>query len=73
MLHEPCEAVRHFESCGGHLTVFSPFGEDPLKENPQMANERERQYSERFPDFSIFFHSVVNGDFDLFKQGLLCF
>ena len=73
MLHEPDEAVTRFESCGSHLTLFSPFGEDPLKDNPQLANERERLFLEQFPDFSVFFHSVVNGDFDLFKQGLLCF
>jgi len=37
MLPEPSDAVEQFESFGGHLTLFSTFGEDPLQDREEMT------------------------------------
>ena len=63
------DAVQQFESLGGHLTLFSPFGEDPLKDRADLISQRETEYS--IPDFGPIFHSLVNGDCNLFRCGLL--
>ena len=66
-------AVYEFEANGGQLTVFSCFGEDPLQGSPSLAARREAEFHRRFPDFSEIFHAVVNGDYYLFREGILCF
>lgn len=72
-LPEAEDALQLFEANGGHITVFSPFGEDPLASHPDLAEERESTFLEYFPDFGPFFHTVVNGNTLLFSDGLLCF
>ena len=37
LLPEPDDAVEQFESFGGNLTRFSPFGRDPLVGRPDLA------------------------------------
>ena len=64
-------ALRQFEDLGGRITTFSPFGEDPLRHSVQLANQRETEFKEHYPDFSCFFHRIVNGDNSLFREGLL--
>ena len=66
-------AVREFETNGGQLTVFSSFGEDPLQGSPTLAAQREAEFYRHHPDFQEFFHTVVNGDYFLFREGILCF
>ena len=56
-------AVEEFEATGGHLTLLSSFGEDPLQGNLALVAQREAEFYGRYPDFSQFFHTVVNGDF----------
>ena len=41
LVPEPRDAIQHFESLGGHLTLFSPFGEDPLKDRGDLISERQ--------------------------------
>ena len=65
------DAVHQFESYGGQLTLFSGFGDDPLKDNAPKMAQRETEFKQRYADFSQFFYSVVNSDYHLFKQGLL--
>ncbi len=65
------EATAQFESHGGHLTVFSPFGEDPLRDNAQLLAQREAKFQERYPDFGPFFYTLVNGYCSLFRDGVL--
>ena len=72
-LPSPQEAVEMFEAHGGHLTLFSPFGQDPLAGHSQLIAEREDKFNERYPDFAPFFSTVVNGDNSLFRSGLLYF
>ena len=66
-------AVVDFETRGGQLTLFSEFGEDPLLYNPSLIAQREAEFHLRFPDFANFFHTVVNGDYYFFREGLLCY
>ena len=73
LLPDDKSAVREFETNGGQLTVYGRFGEDPLEGSPSLFVQRETEFHRRFPDFSDFFHSVVNGDYYLFHEGLLCF
>ena len=64
-------AVHDFEETGGQLTIFNSFGEDPLQRNPFLIAQRESEFHRRYPDFGNFFHTVVNGDYSLFHEGLL--
>ena len=64
-------AVRQFEDLGGRLTTFSSFGEDPLKGNAHLLDERVARFQQRYPNFNNFFHSVVNGNYSLFRDGVL--
>ena len=73
LLPEPDAAVQSFEAHGGHITVFSPFGRDPLADRPDLIGQREIKFLERYPDFAPFFYSVVNCDYSLFHAGLLFF
>ena len=66
-------AVQEYESNGGQLTVFSSFGEDPLQGNPSLIAEREAEFYRRFTDFSDFFHNIANGDYYLFREGVMFF
>ena len=66
-------AVEEFEGTGGHLTVLSSFGEDPLQRNPNLVVQREAEFYGRYPDFSQFFYTAVNGDFFLFREGIIFF
>jgi len=64
-------AVQEFESSGGQLTYFSGFGEDPLCSNPALVTLREVEFHRKFPDMAEFFHTVVNGDYLPFREGIL--
>ena len=64
-------AVAEFEGTGGQLTVLSSFGEDPLQRNPNLVAQKEAEFYGRYPDFSQFFHNAVNGDYFLFREGIL--
>ena len=72
-LPEATDAIQSFEDLGGHLTLFSPFREDPLQGRPHMMSQRETLFRERYPAFDAFFHTVANSDTSLFSAGLLFF
>ena len=71
LLPERDDAIQQFESFGGHLTLFSPFGRDPLEGRMDLTNRREAEFQGRYPDFGSFFYTVVNSDYSLFRQGLM--
>ena len=73
VLSPPEEAVREYESHGGHLTVFREFGQDPLQGREDLIQQREREFKQRYTDFGCFFHSVANGNNTMFRHGLLYF
>lgn len=69
---EPDAALQQFQSNSGHSSELSPYGQDPLEGHSHSA-QRESLFFERYPDFGAFLHSVVNGDYSLFHEGLLYF
>ena len=73
VIPEVNDAVREMESLGSRLTHFSGFGIDPFQGQPDLVEERERLFKQRYPDFGTFFHTVVNNDFNPFQQGVLFF
>lgn len=70
LLSQSQDAIRAFEHAGGHLTLFSNFGIDPLEGRCNLIAGRERLFHERFPDFGPLFHTFINGDSSLFRDGL---
>ena len=73
LIKDPTTVLEEYRQLGGNITVFSPFGEDPLKNRPDLVAIREKSFFERYTGFEQFFYNVVNGDFSLFKEGLLFF
>ena len=73
LIKDPTTILEEYRQLGGNITVFSPFGEDPLKNRPDLLAIREKGFFERYTGFEQFFYSVVNGDLSLFKEGLLFF
>ena len=71
LLPDPLDAVTHMESLGSRLTLFSPFGIDPLSERQDLISQRESMFYTRFPEFGPFFYNAVNGNYSLFREGLL--
>lgn len=65
------DAVHEYETLGGKLTAYSNYGVDILKDRPDLIQERERLFTVRYPNFGIFFYTVVNGNDVLFRNGLL--
>lgn len=70
-IKEPIEVLKDYENTGGSITVFSPFGNDPLSGRPNLISRRDEVFYEHYPTFDPIFHTVVNGDFTLFREGLL--
>jgi len=73
MIPTPDDALLHYQSLGGEITVFNSFGEDPLKERPDLIADRERQYGQCYPNFDEIFYTTVNGNYVPFQNGLLGF
>ena len=73
LLPEPADAITRFSAHGGSITLFSPFGKDPLEDHEELCEEREQNFLLQYPEFGPFFHTVVNGEFSLFREGLLFF
>ena len=66
-------AVEMYEAHDRRLTLFSPYGHDPLADDATAMAQREEKFHERFPDFAPFFYSIVNGNHSMFREGLLHF
>ena len=73
LIPSPDEAVLQYQQECGSLTIFSPFGSDPLLGHNDAIEYRESKFKEHFPDFKIIFHTLVNGNNSLFSQGLQYF
>lgn len=62
MVPEADEIVRNYESQGGRITRFSPFGNDPLDNQLELLEERERQHSYAHHEYKEIFQLLVNGN-----------
>ena len=71
LLPEPDDAVQQFESFGGHLILYSTIGQDPLRDRADLISQRDSDFHAHYPDFGLFFYTVVNGDYSVFRNGLL--
>ena len=69
LIPDPDTAVQ--SASGGHLTMFSPFGQDPLRDRADLVSQTESNFLRRYPDYEQFFYTAVNGDFSIFCEGLL--
>ena len=67
------DAIRSFESHGSHLTVFGPFGRDPLESSSALALQRDAEFHAQYPTFDDIFYGTVNQDYWFFRTGLLFF
>ena len=63
-------AVANFRAMGGHLTMESHFGSDPLAERQDQLAERTRQFQQQYSDLSTIFHNITNGDCKPFEECL---
>lgn len=72
-IQDPDEAQTSFEQLGGRITAFSPFGSDPLLNHPVLSQRRNSMFHQQYPNFNAFFSRAANGDFTLFKAGLIHF
>ena len=54
--------------------LFSELGQDPLAEWEDLVTTRmETTFTEQSPCFEDIFHSLVNNNKTMFRNGLLCF
>lgn len=65
------DAFDMYQASGGQLQLESSFGQDPLANNSQKVNTRNKQFSRFFPSFQDIFHDVVHGNVESFRSGLL--
>ena len=55
-------ATSKFVDMGGHLTLESHFGNDPLAGRDGLIAERNRQFHLQYPDLSMVFHAISNNN-----------
>ena len=53
-------AKDEFERSGGKLKNFGSFGTDPLLDNPQLQEIREKEFSGHTTSFNYIFNAVAN-------------
>ena len=70
LLPDPQQAVQMYRDSGGSLTDPASYGDDPLAENDNKKQIRERCFGERF-SLETVFHKLVNGDSSPFREAIL--
>ena len=65
------DAVASYRAQGGHLTDHDELGVDPSSHDRQKSRIRQQSFSEKFPSFGLIFDNLVNGQPQLFREGLL--
>ena len=71
LIKEPVEILQEYESAGGSITVLSQFGYDPLTGRHNLISKRDEIFYENAPSFNETFYATINGNFTLFRRGLL--
>lgn len=56
VIPSPDDALQQFESCGGEITVFNAFGQDPLELRPDLITEQEELFHQQHSSFAEIFH-----------------
>ena len=62
------QAIRLFIDNGGHLTLQSLFGVDPLSDFPQMQLLRERDFQSQYPSTANIFQDILHSNGSIFKD-----
>ena len=73
LIPEVDDAVQMYQTHGGQINLFGDFGIDPLLQRKDLSNLREQRFFEQYASFDNIFHTVVNNDNTLFRNGLLYF
>eukprot|EP00731_Ephydatia_muelleri_P029398 Em0020g1042a len=63
-------ATSQFVDMGGHLTLESHFGNDPLAGRNCLIAERNRQFHQQYPDLSMVFHAISNNNCNPFIESV---
>lgn len=54
------QVVQEYSQLGGTITEFSPFGSDPLNNNREAAEERDRDFLAEFNSFNSIANAIAN-------------
>ena len=73
LVPSPSAAVEMHISNGGHITMESNFGIDPLHNDPIKCQIRLQSLHQVCPPFDVVFSGTVNGNKALFRDNLLHF
>ena len=65
------DAVTNYRAQGGQLTDPDELGVDPISCDGNKSKIRQQTFSEKFPSFGIIFDNLVNGQPEMFREGLL--
>ena len=65
------QAVQMYRDNVGVLTDPTSFGLDPLADNSEKKQIRERAFNSSYPSYDSIFHHLVNGITTPFKNALL--
>ena len=63
--------AEQYNKEGGNMTLLSSFGEDALKEHPQLQMERETLFNQHFPSAQELMTSAKNRNSQPFHDALL--
>ena len=55
IIKDASDIAREFEDLGGHLTEFTPFGEDPLRDRSDLISRRDYYFFKKFLNLSPYF------------------
>ena len=56
LVPEADEYIRQSNLQGGNITMFSPFGKDPLEMHQELYQERQQKFLLSYPDFGPFLY-----------------
>ncbi|XP_020914298.2 uncharacterized protein LOC110251890 [Exaiptasia diaphana] len=65
------ELSQEYTQLGGQITEFSPYGSDPLLNDFQAKENRDRLFFSRYVSFENVAHAIANHQEDVFEQALL--
>ena len=69
LLWSPTQAANLYRQSGGNITDPAGFGIDPLLSDQHKSLIRSQAFKDKVPSFEPVFHTLVNGDNRLFREG----
>ena len=65
------DAVPTYRAQGGHLTDPDELGVDLISLDVDKSRICQQSFSDKFPSFGVIFDKIVNGQPEMFREGLL--